>query len=128
MALTGLLHRLGHFFTHHEAALPCPPEPPRQAGSRAAEAQPAPHDFDSHDTDCWEYLIASSSTLGDRLCWTLMGPPTGVDVDGDATPELVASALGRQGWRMVTTSPPAPTHEGTINYIFRRPTLDHVPS
>ena len=149
MALTGLLHRLGHSFTDHEADLPCPaelaghpatgspsdprnqlsalgPSQPRSdatagahgcpaGGSGTAGAGPA-----THDGDCWQYLIASSSRVGDRLSWTLMGPSTGVDVDGDATPEHVASALGRQGWRMVTTSPPAPTDEGTINYIFRR--------
>jgi hypothetical protein len=67
-----------------------------------------------------QYLIVSSSGAGDGSSWVLMGPPTGIVVADNATPEQMASALAEHGWRMVVTSPPACSNRGTTNYIFCR--------
>ncbi|MBO0693029.1 MAG: hypothetical protein J2P58_09040 [Acidimicrobiaceae bacterium] len=124
--MNGLLHRIGGITRDDEDELRNPlsvlgPSQTRHAEASAASGsgarRPAPASADGHS---WQYLIASSSKVGDHPSWALIGPPTEVVVANDDTPERVASALAEHGWSMLTTSPPAPTNEGTINYIFRR--------
>lgn len=117
-----MLHRFGRGFAHVEVErrLPEPASSPDLRNPLSVLGPPAPSR--QAPTEGWQYLIASSSSAGDRPSWTLLGPPTSLVVEQDATPEHVASTLAAHGWSMVLTSPQAPSSSsGTINYIFRRP-------
>lgn len=131
MAWTGRLRRLGHdvldgagLRRSAELRNPLSVLGPDRSGTAGTVGTRGPGDGEAGPPSArphgWQYLIASSSTVGGRRSWALMGTPTDVDVDGDASPARVAAALAEHGWHMVTTSPPTPSNQGMINYIFRR--------